>query len=116
MISKKIKKKNIEPCDCVRCLNFVAFNFKFFVSFVKARTNGTENQFEIDKKRKKMIKTDEAEKTNSPQSIFCFSHCYKRMKFKRKKKEKVAQHGHASFKFFQCSAVCISIFRLSNWY
>lgn len=52
MISKKILKKNIEPCDCVRCLNFVAFNFKFFVSFVKARTNGTENQFEIDKKKK----------------------------------------------------------------
>lgn len=73
----------------------MAFNFKFFVSFVKARTNGTENQFEIDKKKEKMIKTDEAEKTNSPQSIFCFSHRYKRMKFKRKKKEKVAQHGHA---------------------
>lgn len=36
-----------------------------------------------------MIKTDEAEKTNSPQSIFCFSHCYKRMKFKRKKKKKL---------------------------
>ena len=51
----------------------MAFNFKFFVSFVKDRTNGTENQFEIDKKkRKKMIKTDEAEKTNSPQSIFIF--------------------------------------------
>lgn len=95
----------------------MAFNFKFFVSFVKARTNGTENQFEIDKKkRKKMIKTDEAEKTNSPQSIFYFSHCYERMKFKRKKNERVAHHGHASFKFLQCSAVCISIFRLSNWY
>ena len=50
---KKLKKKNIEPCDCVRCLNFVAFNFKFFVSFVKARTNGTENQFEKDKKKGK---------------------------------------------------------------
>ena len=48
--------------------------------------------------------------------FFYFSHCYKRMKFKRKKKEKVAHHGHASFKFLQCSAVCISIFRLSNWY
>ena len=44
-----------------------------------------------------MIKTDKAEKTNSPQLIFYFSHCYKRMKFKRKKKEKVAHHGHASF-------------------
>ena len=86
----------------------MAFNFKFFVSFVKDRTNGTENQFEIDKKKgKKMIKTDEAEKTNSPQSIFYFSHCYERMKFKRKKKEKVAHHGHASFKFLQCSALCI---------
>ena len=35
-----------------------------------------------------MIKTDEAEKTNYPQSIFYFSHCYERMKFKRKKKKK----------------------------
>lgn len=35
-----------------------------------------------------MIKTDKAEKTSSPQLIFYFSHCCKRMKFKRKKKKK----------------------------
>ena len=72
MISKKIKKKNIEPCDCVRCLNFVAFNFKFFVSFVKARTNGTENQFEIDKKKEKNDKNWWSRKNKFSSEYFLF--------------------------------------------
>ena len=72
MISKKIIKKNIEPCDCVRCLNFVAFNFKFFVSFVKARTNGTENQFEIDKKKEKNDKNWWSRKNKFSSEYFLF--------------------------------------------
>ena len=47
MISKENLKKNIEPCDCVRCLNFVAFNFEFFISFVNAGANGPKI-FKID--------------------------------------------------------------------
>lgn len=39
-----------------------------------------------------MIKTDKAEKTSSPQLIFYFSHCCKRMKFKRKKKKEKVAH------------------------
>lgn len=72
MISKKIKKKNIEPCDCVRCLNFVAFNFKIYVSFVKARTNGTENQFEIDKKKEKNDKNWWSRKNKFSSEYFLF--------------------------------------------
>lgn len=48
--------------------------------------------------------------------FFIFLIVTKGSNLRGKKKEKVAHHGHASFKFLQCSALCISIFRLSNWY